>query len=192
MVRNNLAYRDNAQTFTVNGYDSNYHRQVVDATFEGNTVVNNGTQGNFLNTTGPASGLVLVDNLFVAPNLKVGLAGAVPVFVEESTLASFSRIAHNVWPLGNPDPHARGGVNYVWPYWFSYGAYQSPAQWNVLLGVDSDVFVNAAVDSTGALVTPASLLGAGVPMSGLLWDFYGHPRTGPVTAGAVLPSVSSS
>ena len=150
IVRNNISYRDNATAFVVNGFNTAYSRGVEDATFANNTVVNHGSTGTFLSTTGPAVGLVLENNLYVAPSLQILVGGSASVYVAGTDLSSFSYIGHNVWASGVPSKYNTSAQNYVWPYWENNSGLVSPRTWNAYPQVHGDQFVNISVNAQGA------------------------------------------
>ena len=187
MVRNNISYRDNAVAYVVNGYSPLYNREVQDATFANNTVINHGTIGNFLNTTGPAQGLVLANNLYVAPHLEIGVLGGASVYVGEGNLNSFTSVTHNVWASGLPIKYNTSAQNYVWPYWEDNRGLITPTQWDNYSQVNGDVFSNVTLNSNNApsVNSPAD---QGVPIAGVFTDATGKARGGSTFGiGAILP-----
>ena len=143
MVRNNVCRRDGWGAFLINGFDSNYSRDVSDVAFLHNTVINYGTQGNFLKTTGKAEHVTLANNLFVAPNLVVA-EGTAPLVIGEPELTSFDAIRNNVWPVpAKISNAARGGVNAL------SGEFQSPEAWARQPKVVGDRFLPVKLDDQG-------------------------------------------
>jgi hypothetical protein len=137
---------------------------------EHNTAVNNGTHGNFLWLLGAAKGLRVMDNLFVAPKLQMGVGSASGLYVCQNDLSSFSLIDGNVWPAGKPTDWAQGGANYVGTTVSSSG-YRTQGEWNALPQVGSDVVkdvqlgsgsysIGAGVDMVGAAAFPTLRLAA--------------------------------
>jgi len=188
MFRNNVVNANNTWGLEAEGYDTQYARGVVDLTIANNTVVNSGTQGNFLHVDGPVDGISLVNNLYVAPKLITGSNGSAPVFVFDSDLSSFSTISGNVWPAPTILQYANGGINYVWPTWSNTSGYKSPAAWNAYGVVGTDYFSDVSFNtSTDAPSTSSVAASAASVWNGVFTDMNGKLRsaTGSWTAGAV-------
>ena len=188
MYRNNIVKNDNDWGFEVEAYSSEYGRGVVDVTFVNNTVVNNGSIGNFLHVDGAADGINLINNLYLAPNLTTGTSGSAPVFVYDNDLSSFDKITGNVWPLPTIDKYAEGGINYVWPIWSNSAGYKTPAEWEAYGQVDKDYYADVGFNSaTFAPLAGSVAANAGIVWKGVFADMNGKIRSnsGGWTAGAV-------
>ena len=111
MVRNNSVHVDDAEWAYIvacekPGFDD--VRKVVDLTIENNTAINTGTRGRFLFVQGRPVGLVVRNNLFVAPRLREGGAAAGRSSRPTRSMAGFAEIQGNVYPAGPGGTHVAG------------------------------------------------------------------------------------
>jgi hypothetical protein len=188
VFRNNVSSTKDHQSYMVDGYNTTYARGVVDLTFANNTGYNSGTASNFIKVNGKVDGITLLNNLYIAPNMKPGAYTAAPIYVTGSDLSSFRKISGNVWSTATPFDYAQGGFNYVYSYWSNSAGYRTPAEWNNLGPVLTDFFSNTAISlSSFAPSSSSTAASAGKAADGVFTDFYGHTRsiTGTVSAGAV-------
>ena len=168
--RNNVVERDGGEAAiliqaSAPGYDQ--VRKTDDVRVEGNTVVNNGASGKFLQLNGHATNLVVKNNLFVAPNLiATGGGGSAALYVADPQggadgLASFKEISDNVWPSVTLNSR-QGGLNYVWSSWGASKGFQTPAAWEAYQKVRGDVYrdveIRASYQATVGNVTAGSQL----------------------------------
>jgi hypothetical protein len=150
MMRDNVITRaDNGPAFSVNsgnGYQSE------DLTILNNTVVETGQAGHFLTLGGHIDGIVMDNNVYIAPNMMGGLCSTAPVYVTDSDLSSFTDISNNVWT--NPTKMAAGvtGINFIGKT-LATGSYVSPSAWNAYTQVHNDTFENAELDAGSYTVT---------------------------------------
>lgn len=188
MVRNNVMKDDNTWTLEVEGYSGTYGRGVVNVSFVNNTVINNGTTGNFLRVGNSVNGINLINNLYVAPNLTTGTSGGAPVFVYDTDLSSFNKISGNVWPKPSSDLYAEGGINYVWPTWSNSDGYRTPTEWENFGQVIKDYYEDTSFNSSSFAPSSSSqAASSGVVWAGVFTDMNGKIRSnsGSWTAGAV-------
>jgi hypothetical protein len=188
MFRNNIIkVNDNDWGIEVQGYNSTYGRGVNGVAILNNTVVNYGTTGNFLHVGGRAAGISLANNLYLAPKLITGQGGAAPVVVYDTSLASFTKISNNVWPMPTIYAYAQGGINYVWPIWSNSAGYQTPAEWNGLGPVGTDYFEDLTFNTTTFGATGGTNRDAGTIWAGVFTDRNGkiRPSSGGWTVGAI-------
>ena len=187
MYRDNISTTNGYPAYNIEAYNTEYQRGVVDATYVNNTAINNSTQGIMFLIGGPADGLTLENNLYVAPKLIPGGDGAAsPVYVTDSSLDSFDLITNNVWAAGNPSVYTNGGINYIYPDGTKAIGFQTPAEWNAYSQVGTDIFADVSLNG----FTPSSssaAANAGTQVDGVFYDYYGNarPRSGPIIAGAV-------
>jgi PKD repeat protein len=184
-ARNNVIDATDTHAFYIEPYDELYGRTVIGAEMLGNTVYNYGTMGNFLvDSDGQSQGTVMVDNLYVAPELQAITYRASSLYITGDDLGDFSLISHNIWADA---PTSWGGYNYVNASWYNPSSYLTAAQWNALPQVDDDLFSSVTIDPSTYAITgspPASTYGIAYP--GLFADFYGNARpTSDLSAGAV-------
>jgi len=146
MIRDNVNYMDSGWVYSITGYNASFNRGVVDLTITGNTGVDNGQTGVFVALSGAAQGIVLTNNLYIAPNLIFGYYESAPVYVTNNDLASFSLISGNVWPADTNSQKTGGGENFVGP--LGAVANVTPAVWNAMPQVAGDLFedVNLPAD----------------------------------------------
>ena len=188
MFRNNvIKVNDNDWGIEVEGYNSTYGRGVNGVAILNNTVINYGTTGNFLHVAGRAAGISLANNLYLAPKLITGQGGAAPVVVYDTSLASFTKISNNVWPMPSITQYAQGGINYIWPIWSNAAGYQTPAEWNAQAAVGTDYFEDLTFNSTTFGATGGTNRDAGTVWAGVFTDRNGkiRPTTGGWTVGAI-------
>jgi PKD repeat protein len=186
MLRNNVVQTDGGMAFEVEGYNSTYGRGVKNLNIINNTGVSTGEYGSFLRVqSGGASGITLVNNLYIADSMITGSYGSAAVYVEDNDLSSFSRIDHNVWPMPTIKDYAQGGINYIWPTWSDPAGYMTPSEWNAFGVVGTDYFVDTA--HTGFTPSSSSIAAtAGLRYAGVFTDVNGEarPLSGDWTVGA--------
>ena len=149
LVQNNVLHSDNIPAVTVDGYNADFDRTVIDARIVHNTAINNGVQGNFLrvNEAG-ASGIVLDNNLYVAPSLDPGPYGTAVIFVVAGDLSEFTEIANNVWPsLSNINTWAHGSYFRVGNADDESQNFKEPAAWDALPQVHNGQYLNVTLDN---------------------------------------------
>jgi len=140
VVRDNVINRNNGEAITIQGYDSTYQRDVLNVTIDHNTVINNGTQGNFIKLLGVDRNLAVTNNVYVAPNFQVNGYGTAVFSVP--SLASFSEIANNIWAPGN---RADGEIMCIATY--DPTGRKNPTEWNAYSNVDNDQFLNVTLQN---------------------------------------------
>jgi PKD repeat protein len=165
MIDNNVIIRPGgAQAIAISGVDSQ-GRTSMDITIENNTAIDTGSTGNFLDVGGYVSGIVLKDNLWVAPKLVVGSYGAAPVYVDDSNLGCFTQISGNVWPSPiTMGTYANGGINFVGTSMSSSG-YLTAAQWNSQSNVGTDEFENVTLNGSYQITADALKVGAALKIA---------------------------
>jgi len=164
VARNNVIHHDGGDAFNISGYDPTYNQQVVNFSMVNNTGTNAATTGNFIKVWGAASGLVLDNNLYLAPNLSAGSFDTAAVWVHQSDLSSFKEIHNNIWSV--PASYtwwSNNGINYVFDGNDRSG-YKSVAQWAAMPQVSGDLFMN---------VTPTN----GYQFAGATGILYGADMT---------------
>lgn len=144
MVRNNILQGANIVAFQIDGYNSEFTRQPQNINILHNTVIDQGTDGNFLRTGHGPGAITLKNNLYVAPKLTAGSGGAV-IYVEDTDLSTFKQIRNNLWPIPKTIPYAQGGYFYVWPKWSDPKGFRTPDAWRAL-GAKDDDYENTALD----------------------------------------------
>ena len=188
MYRNNISTTNGYPAYNIEGYNSQYNRNVLDATYVNNTAVNNETDGIMFLVGSGDTGLVVQNNLYIAPSLSPGGNGAAsPMFIADNDLSSFKSISNNVWADGsNGTWYAAGGVNYLYPDGTKAVGFKTPSQWNSMSTVGTDIFSDVAVKGYTPKVGTAAD-DEGLQEAGVYFDYYGNarPDSGPITAGAV-------
>ncbi|HSV15887.1 MAG TPA: right-handed parallel beta-helix repeat-containing protein [Tepidisphaeraceae bacterium] len=180
MVRNNIIRWDGNTAIVINGAPTS-----EDITIVHNTAINNGELGAFFRLWGHVNGITLSNNLFVAPNLKPGSHGSSAVGIDETDLASFSEISHNVWP----DPGSEKGMCIIGTG-KSGGGLVSAQQWSSFSVVKQDRFANVTVDDRGVPQAGSAAEGYAVPTRAVTHDYTGRPRPlGERTVGALEPGL---
>lgn len=166
MLRDNVVKLDNQPAFWISGWDSLMDRTVNNVSFLNNTVINNGTQGNCFYFAGLSPGVVMDNNLYIAPNIQIGsYSSTAPVYIAYNDLSGFTQIANNVWP----DPPAaqrtwwaNGGINYMLATNDRSGFYNETA-WDQLPGVTNDIFENVVLANGYQVPIPNGSAGANIP-----------------------------
>jgi hypothetical protein len=144
--RDNLVRLDGGTAFPLDGYSNDYGRGIVDVRIERNTVINEGTRGNFLVVWSGAKSLAVVGNLYVAPRLGIGADESSALYVLEGDLRAFTTISGNVWPIAKPIPFAHNGVHYVHAKSGETAGYVEPAAWAKMPEVSGDRFEKVGLD----------------------------------------------
>jgi hypothetical protein len=185
-IRNNIITRAGQQLIDVIGQDGN-GRQSADIRILNNTGVDTASTGNFVKVENHVDGILLENNLLIAPTMAVGGYNTAPVYAAEGNLSSFTFINANVWQEPIFDAWARGGINFVGSSYISSG-YQTPEQWNSYSNVGTDYFSVTPLVS-GTYIPQGGSLASYVasPVAGVFTDIYGIARstTGSWTAGAI-------
>jgi PKD repeat protein len=176
-IRNNIIFRDSARMIDIRGTDS-AGRVTSDVRVLNNTGISNGTAGGFFLLESHATGLIVENNLFVAPNLATGGNGTAPFYTFENDLSSFADISHNVWQMpATIYGWGQGGINYIGKDYTSSG-YQTPGEWNGWSVVSNDLFSNTSINGSYKPAAGSVAATAGAPALGVLDDFYGNARPG--------------
>jgi hypothetical protein len=180
MVRNNLIRWDDSAAVTINGGVNSQDINIIH-----NTAVNNGQTGSFLRLWGHVNGIAVIDNLYVAPNLRPGFRGASGIGIDELDLAaSFTEISHNVWPGAGSEK----GINIVGTG-KKGGGLVDPQKWNSFPVVKEDRFANVAVDERGVPEVGSAAAGQAATTRAVTRDRMGHPRPAAGrTVGAMEPT----
>ena len=187
MFRNNVVQANNSNAFQIDGYNSEFQRQPENIQVLNNTVIDNGTVGQFMRILGhdnPA--ITLQNNLFVAPNLATGGGGAV-IYVNDSSLSAFKTINNNVWATPSTSWYAEGGYFYVWPSWSDQRGFLTPQEWNSQPQVGDDYFQDVTLDGRFTPAAGSMADGHGAAVAGVFSDMYNtnRPTSGSWTDGAV-------
>ena len=135
------------QAFNISGPDGD-GRTSGDITLLNNTAIDNGTMGNFVRVGGHVNGIVMKNNVFVAPNLATGSHSAGAVNVIESNLNSFTSITGNLWPAASGNG---GGENLVG------SDYKTGSEWNSYSQVSDDTFENVGFNGDTYQISLGSL-----------------------------------
>jgi PKD repeat protein len=171
----------------VTGQDT-YGRQVEDVYVLNNTGYETLQSGQFLSVQDYVDGLVVENNLYVAPIMQVGSYDTAPVYDDASSLSGWTLVTNNVWqtPINN-SLWANGGVNFVDEGYLPAGEL-TPAEWNALSQVGTDLFTTTTFSlTTFAPSTTSSAATAGVVLNDVYGDINGaaRPTSGTWSAGAV-------
>ncbi len=162
MADNNILW--GTVNFRIDGYNAQYQRGVVDVNLVNNTGINSGDHGNFLLVDGSVAGITMTNNLYVAPNLVTGSYGAAPVYVNDTSLHSFTLIKDNVWPSIDALPYAHGGANYIGTSMTSSG-YQTPAQWEAYGQVQDDMYQSVGLNQMANAMVDGIQVGANLSLA---------------------------
>jgi PKD repeat protein len=169
MIRNNIIRNDAIQAIQLQAPDGQ-GRTNGDIQIFNNTVIDHGETGAFLKVWGHVNGIEMINNLLIAPHLKVGANGAAAVNVAEKDLSSFTAIGHNIWPKFD---QGESMVN---------NKAISQAEWTAMPQVRQDSFAEI---SEGQKDIPT---GEAVPA--VVFDFDGHRRPAKPMIGAMEMKMS--
>ncbi|HEX8323526.1 MAG TPA: PKD domain-containing protein [Tepidisphaeraceae bacterium] len=160
-LRDNVVHNDNGLAIAIDGYDSGYGRGVVDLSLENNTVVNNGTVGNFIHVYGKVDGIRMTGNVYLAPKLQLGTRETAAVKLEPDAYGSFTKIDGNVWPVAASIAGwiHEVAMNYVGVGYTETG-FKTADEWNGLRIVGDDVFRNVTPTASYSLVLNGVRVGA--------------------------------
>ena len=162
MIANNVISNNGGQAIFVTGSDSE-GRTTQDITIENNTATDTATAGNFIEVTAGASGIVMKNNLWVAPNIRVGSYGTAPVYA--ASMTAFSDISGNIWPAPNTaGTFAGGGINFVGAEMITAN-FESPTQWNSLSPVHGDLFESVTLNNSYRITVGSDTAGSSLPMA---------------------------
>jgi hypothetical protein len=185
-IRNNVFRIDGGDMITVDGWDDEYRRGTNDLRIINNTGINNARTGNFFEIYGPANGIILSNNLWVAPNQVVGSWDSSPVSIRGGGMSSFREISNNIWGQLQIPSWNRGGVMHVAGMGNSNN-FLTPTEWNNLGPVQNDLFVNVSLGSGYKPSSSSAAHNFGKRYGGIFADFDGtiRPSTGGLTVGAL-------
>lgn len=168
VVRNNVVTNNDGAAFQILGYNSTYQNVVENVSYLNNTVYNNGQYGNAFWIMGQTQGVIIANNLLVAPNFEPGYYTTTsPVYVDYSNLSGVS-FSNNIWP----DPTsvertwwANGGVNYMTTDLGQDGFYTENA-WDALPGVSNDIFSSTIIPVGNQATINGVTAGANLSITG--------------------------
>ncbi len=177
MIRNNIIRNDKYQAIQLQAPD-NAGRINGDIHILNNTGIDRGTSGTFIKLWGHVNGIEMKNNLYVAPDLKVGIGGTSAFNTAEKDLSSFTEISHNLWPAftasGSDDEYMVANQKHT------------KSEWTHLPQVKDDAFADITVDDTAAPIGDTAALQHGQPTPEVWSDINGKPRpTDHTTIGAV-------
>jgi hypothetical protein len=114
---------------------------ISDITITGNTGINTGQDGEFINVFGePAPGsITITHNVYSGPGVRFGYGWDSAVYINAPDTKGFASIAHNIWPAPH-SPLQPDAVN-----WFAPSGYVTRQQWNSLPNVHNDQFSDEAL-----------------------------------------------
>lgn len=187
MFRNNVSYISGGQAFNINAYNSEYGTNVSDLTIANNTAIDSGTTGNFLKTSSAgATGVYVVNNLFVAPSLEIGINGSFDVYLNATSTEGLT-FSHNVWAVGIPTREDPAAEMYMDDD-LSMAGMLSGAQWNAEPGVSDDHFADVTLNAEDLPASDSIAYDGGVWVAGVTLDAGGFVRSsGDFGVGAFLP-----
>jgi PKD repeat protein len=166
MVRNNVINIANTEGINVAAYNATYNRIVSDLTVTNNTVVNTGSYGGFMKVYGKADSITLTKNLMVGTKLQYGINGTVAVYVNDTSLESFTKIDGNVWPVPmSINWRAYGGQFYMSTAVDDATAYLTPAAWNAQTVVGTDTVKAIALSTTEGATVNGVYVGSNLPFA---------------------------
>ncbi|MEM8873741.1 MAG: PKD domain-containing protein [Planctomycetota bacterium] len=185
LVRNNIFRIDNGPAIEIHEYDNNFNRGVEDLTIVHNTGINNGDRGQFIYHIGPANGVKVLNNLYVAPGITVGPYASANIHSREASLNSFDYFRNNVWERMPGISFTQGG-QIIAGYHGSQSAYLDATEWNARSITSGEVFADVSLDSQARPASGSAADNSARYFGGVYTDFYGNWRnTQSRDAGAV-------
>lgn len=186
MFRNNVINSGETGIY-VEGRNSSYGRTTSDVAVLNNTVVNKASTGRFISVEKDAIGVILANNLYVAPNLTTGSGASASVYVADDGLSSFKFIGNNVWADAKASLWADRGQNYVWPSWSNASGYRTGGEWNAFGTVGTDHFSDVSISGSYTPTSGSTAATAGRWFPGVFHDRTGkdRPSSSTWTAGAI-------
>jgi hypothetical protein len=159
VISNNVINNTTGEAVNVMGTD-NQGRTSSGITIVNNTAVDSGTHGNFITVWGWVNGIVMENNVFIAPHLQGGSQGSSPVYVNGANLNVFTLDSDNIWPV----VQASGGSSYIAEV-TSGNNYLTISQWNKLSNVKGDIFENVTLKSSYQLQINSVVAGAEIQIA---------------------------
>jgi hypothetical protein len=161
VIRNNVVRKDDLWGINVENIEkgSDHVRKTEDVRIERNTVVSMGRTGSFLRMHGAAKDIVVTDNLYVAPNLKLDGGGSTFAVHATGGMNSFRQISGNVWP-DLPGTPRQDGLNYYGSEPISSAGFQNKDEWERLPQVWNDTYQNVTLTDTYQVKIGAAKVGA--------------------------------
>jgi hypothetical protein len=168
MIRNNTFLKDGNVAITIDAQESVFGRVVKNVYILNNTVVDSGpgsAYGGFLKmSNGVAQNIVMDNNLFVDPNFIVGDAGGAIVYVDDSSLESFSQIQNNIWDVPQTESNTNGGYFYMSPGLDVSAGYLTPAEWEATGVPTGDQYSNVTLTETYDVTIDGTTAGSDMPL----------------------------
>ncbi|MGC4032119.1 MAG: PKD domain-containing protein [Tepidisphaeraceae bacterium] len=183
-IRNNVFKFKDDNAMEVDGYNTEYARGVNRLNVANNTFINTGTKGRVISVEGAVGGISLVNNLYQADNMYVGTYGTAAVFVNDTSLKSFTKITNNIWPVPNVSTWVKSNVKGGTPFAIvgkninDLTTYYTLTRWNALSQVGTDAQADVTVNTTTwAPTNNTTLIQAGVKdVDGIYTDFDEEAR----------------
>jgi hypothetical protein len=164
MIVNNVINNTAGAAITIDGPDSQ-GRTSQGIIILNNTATDSGSSGNFINVWGYVNGIVMQDNLFVAPKLQGASGGSTPVAVQDSNLDDFTLISGNVWPaVDTTGTFAKGGINWV-GLTTTGTSFLTDTQWNNMPQVKGDTFENITLNGSYELKIDSVVVGSSLKLA---------------------------
>jgi len=166
MYRNNVIQADGNTGFTINGQETSggFNWQVQNVWIQNNTVTESGQWGGFLTiSNGEATGVHVVNNLFVDPTFETGYGEA---FITDNNndMNSFAEISNNVWSVPSQvSSFAQGGYFFVGSNSSDPSGWLTPAQWEATGVPKGDVYQNVQLGATYSVNVNGFTAGSELP-----------------------------
>ncbi|MDB5295974.1 MAG: hypothetical protein JWO31_1957 [Phycisphaerales bacterium] len=160
-IRNNVVQVNDYWGILLENLDGGYDgvRRTEDVRIERNTVVTTSATGSFLRVHGNATGVVVKNNLYVAPNLKLNGAGAASAINLTGDMSTFKEISGNVWPdlatSGKQD-----GINYAGDEVVAASDFMDEDEWEALPQVWGDTYKNVKLSGSYQMTVGTKKVGA--------------------------------
>ncbi len=172
-ARNNIFDIEGTEQISLNPhYSGTEARYFQDIEILNNTGINNGTSGKFLKVyeAVKAGQVIVLNNLYAAPNLEPGGSYAAGIDVRSSNLDGFKTISNNVWPSPTNAWPSYGGINFL------NNQYDTITQWNALSKVGTDWTIDIAPSSIWSTPLNSILKSGGTNAPGVFADYNGKDR----------------
>ena len=147
-IRNNVVNIDDFFALQLECIEAGYDhvRKTEDVRIERNTVISMGSTGKFLRVHGKATGIVVKNNLYVAPHLDLDGSGrtAAMSISAASDLSGFTEISGNIWP-DIDGTSKQDGLHYIGPDLPTRTGYKDADAWEALPQVKNDAYRNVTL-----------------------------------------------
>ncbi|MCA9290486.1 MAG: hypothetical protein KDA25_05120 [Phycisphaerales bacterium] len=154
VIAGNVIWRDGDTAIGLAGYDEGLDRTSRAVRIVDNVAINMSEHGRFLDCGPGVSGVGVIGNTYLAPNLVTGSYRTAVLFVLDADLRGFSAIGGNLWPIPSDAEWVPDAVHYLWPYWSEAAGYHTIEQWEVYPQTGDDQYEVVSEQDVAGLIEP--------------------------------------